>query len=393
MNPRLSRLYLVCVPLLLGLAACGKHAEEEVSKTVAASASKAPLPAADDVTIPADSPKINQIRVQAVEQANVTADQVVVPGKVELNPNRVSHVVLPLAGRVAMVSARVGDFVQKGQPILSVESPDIDVAISALQQAEAALIQTRAAQAKAQADMDRTKDLFDHNAIAQKEVVNSESVLAQARAAVDQAQASVQQSKRRLEIFGVQPGQFGQRTIVRSPISGKVLEISVVEGEYRNDTSASLMTIADLSTVWVSAEVPETSIRLIEVGERVQIELSAYPGEMFTGKVTQIADMVDPQSRTIEVRAEIENSKGRLRPEMFGQVRHIDRTEMRPVVPNSAVLQEEGRTSVWLEKAPGQFHRTTVELGPRTGDRQAVLSGLKTGDRIVVDGAMLLKAR
>ena len=94
----------------------------------------------------------------------------------------------------------------------------------------------------------------------------------------------------------------------------KVMEIAVAPGEYRNDTSASLMTIADLSTVWMSASVPETRIRYIEVGEAVRAEFSAYPGEEFRARVMRIADTVDAQTRTIKVDAEIPNPTGRLRP-------------------------------------------------------------------------------
>jgi cobalt-zinc-cadmium efflux system membrane fusion protein len=166
-----------------------------------------------------------------------------------------------------------------------------------------------------------------------------------------------------------------------------------VAGEYRNDTNAPIMTIADLSTVWVSSDVPESAIRFIEPGERIDVELTAYPGQTFHGRVTRIADTVDPQTRTIKVRAEMDNSKGKLRPEMFGTIRHTDTMRTLPVVPVGAVMQGDGKASVWVEQSPGRFKQTDVKTGERTGDMLPVLSGLKAGDRIVVDGAMLLRAQ
>jgi membrane fusion protein, heavy metal efflux system len=172
-----------------------------------------------------------------------------------------------------------------------------------------------------------------------------------------------------------------------------VLELNVAAGEYRNDTNAPLMTIANLSTVWVSADVPESSLRLVHVGERVDVTLAAYPNETFHARVMRIADTVDPQTRTIKVRAELENPGGRFRPEMYGSIRHTDSMQMRPVVPAGAAIQGDGHTVVFVEKGQGRFQQTEITVGKRTGDLLPVLSGLSAGDRVVVDGAMLLKTQ
>jgi membrane fusion protein, heavy metal efflux system len=151
------------------------------------------------------------------------------------------------------------------------------------------------------------------------------------------------------------------------------------------------MTIADLSTVWMAADVPESLIRLVTRGERVEIELSAYPGEVFEARVTRIADMVDAQTRTVRVQAEMRNGSGRFLPEMFGRIRHSETFRKLPVVPVGAVIQGNGRTMVFVEKGPGAFQSVEVETGRRHGDRIPILKGLKAGDRVVVDGAMLLR--
>jgi len=141
------------------------------------------------VNLPPDSPKLSRLRTATVELAEVPVDPITSPGKVEANPNRTAHVLLPVAGRVKSVEIRIGDYVKQGQTLLTVESPDVDAAISAYLQAGAAVTQARAALVKAQADTDRARDLFEHRAVAQKEVLNAEALLAQAKAALDQALA------------------------------------------------------------------------------------------------------------------------------------------------------------------------------------------------------------
>jgi len=381
---------LLC--LLLLAAGCGRKDEPPVASAASPRPGEERL-SDGSVVIPQDSPKLTEIHVAEVKSASVPFAEVTSPGKIETNPNLVSRVALPLAGRVSSVMVKLGDAVNRGDALLSLESPDADAGVGAYLQGQAAITQAKANLNKAQADNDRAADLFQHDAIAKKDMLTAENALAQAKAALEQAQAALEQSDRKLRLLGLKPGEFGQKITLRAPISGKVLEMSVAAGEYRNDTNTPVMTIADLSTVWVSSDVAESAIRFIQVGERIDVELTAYPGETFHGRVTRIADTVDPQTRTIKVRAEMENSKGKLRPEMYGTIRHTDSMKTLPVVPVGAVLQGDGKTSVWVETARGHFQTVEVKTGERSGDILPVTSGLKTGARIVVDGAMLLRAQ
>ncbi|MEO8371532.1 MAG: efflux RND transporter periplasmic adaptor subunit [Candidatus Solibacter sp.] len=380
---------LLCA--LLVLAACGKKEEAPVT-AAAANAGEERAPDGS-VTIPADSPKLKEIHLAEVKTASVPFDEVTSPGKIEANPNLMSRVALPLTGRVSAVMVKLGDSVQRGDSLLSLESPDADAGVGAYLQGQAAITQARANLNKAQADYDRATDLFEHNAVARKDVLTAENALAQAKAALEQAQAGLEQSDRKLRLLGLKPGAFGQKVTVTAPISGKVLDMSVAAGEYRNDTNTPVITIADLSTVWVSSDVAESSIRFIQVGEPIDVQLTAYPGETFHGRVTRIADTVDPQTRTIKVRAVMDNARGKLRPEMYATIRHTDSMKTLPVIPVGALLQGDGRTSVWLETAPGHFQPVEVKTGDRAGDMLPITSGLKPGDQIVVDGAMLLRAQ
>jgi len=129
------------------------------------------------------------------------------------------------------------------------------------------------------------------------------------------------------------------------------------------------------------------------VGERVTITMVAYPGEEFEGRVARIADVLDPQTRTVKVYVEMANLRGRFRPEMFATIRHAGDSRPTPVVPVGAIVQEYGRPIVFLERAPGRFERREVALGARAGEFIPVVSGVRAGERIVVDGGVLLKDR
>jgi membrane fusion protein, heavy metal efflux system len=353
----------------------------------------APESDSGQVVIASNSPKLAHIRAEAVANAMVPVGGVSAPGNVEANANRLSHVTLPVTGRVSGVLVKIGDYVRQGQALLQVESADAEAAVSAFQQSQAAVTQAKSALAKSQMDLDRSKDLFDHGAVPQKEVFNAQAVTVQEQAAVEQAQAAVEQARRRLQLLGIGSESFGQRVTIHAPLSGKILEMSVVNGEFRNDLSAPVMTIADLSTVWITSDVPETSIRLVRTGESVKIELAAYPGETFRGRVAQIGDTVDPQTRTVKVRAELQNPNGRFKPEMFGNIQLAEQAEMRPTVPAGAVIATDGKTLVWRETAKGVFEKVTVVAGPQVGDRVAILTGLQPNDHVVVDGVMLLATK
>ena len=344
----------------------------------------------DLIVLPADSPKLSRIKVEPTEPANFPIDEVVAPGKVEVNPNRVSRMVMPVPGRVREVLVKLGDAVTEGQQLLVIDSPEAGASLTAYRQSQAQLRQAQSLLSKAEKDLTRQQTLYQHGATPLKEVLAAENDVAQAQSAVEQAQAASEEALHRLDLFGLKPG-MPSHVIVRSPIPGKVIDISVVSGEYRNDTSAALMTIADLRTVWIGADVPESAIRLIEKDEPVQAEFSAYPGEVFRARVMRIADIVDTQTRTIKVEAEIANPQGRLRPEMFGQFRHSHGTKTMLAVHSGAVLQKEGRNIVLLEEGRGRFCQRAVTTGTQRDDLVPVLSGLSVGDRVVVDGAILLR--
>src|SRR5262249_18101017 len=159
-------------------------------------------------------------------------------------------------------------------------------------------------------------ELYEHRAIAEKEVVAARNDLAQATEGLEAARALREQAKRKLELLGLTTRSVRQPVLVRAPITGKVIEVNVAPGAYRRAVSshtdtpaAPLMTIADLHTVWVSADVPEPALHLVRVGEPVKISFISLPGETFSATVSRIGDVLDPQTRTFRVQVELRSEE------------------------------------------------------------------------------------
>lgn len=338
------------------------------------------------------APELKQMTIEAVLAVPVAIDEVTATARIQADPHRVGHAVVPVPGKIAELMVKLGDSVAKGQPLVAIESSSAAEAESAYVQAEAALRQAEIGANKADADLARMTDLFEHQAVAQKEVLSARTASALTKAAVEQARGVREQARRRLELLGLKAGEFQQRIVVTAPISGKVMEVSVVAGEFRNEINTPLITITDLSRVWVTSEVPESKIRLFHVGGVGDLDLIAYPNETFRARVTRIADSVDAETRTIKVNAELNNPGGKLRPDMFGSLRYTGGEAPAPWIPESAVVRFNGNDLVFMEQAPGRFAAMPVELGKPQKNGFPVLKGIKAGDRLVTQGTVYLKA-
>jgi len=390
---RVALVFVCAVLSAWGLVGCGR------GDAPAAASVPVSLRNLNIVTIPPDSQQMSQIRVEPVRLADMPSDELVAPGRITMNPNRVSRVLPPVGGRVLKVLVKFGDHVEQGQPLLTLESPDGDAAVSADLQARSTERQTRATFQKAESDLRRATDLYEHQAVAEKDLLQAQNDLATAKSAYEIAQTVREQTARKLQLLELKPTEFHQPVLVRAPLTGQVLEVNVAPGEYRaaisfhTDTTAPLMTIADLSTVWVSSDVPEPFIRLIHIGEPVAITLVAFPDQALTGRVARIGDVLDAQSRTLKVHVELANPVGRFKPEMYGTIRHAGPSRPTLVVPAAALIQEYGRSVVFVERGRGRFERREVTTGVRMGALVAVAEGLAPDERAVVEGAMLLKGQ
>ncbi|BDG08912.1 efflux RND transporter periplasmic adaptor subunit [Anaeromyxobacter paludicola] len=304
-------------------------------------------------------------------------------GRVGFDEDHTSRVGSPLSGRVVELQARPGDRVRRGQPLLAIASPDAESAVADLVAAEADLTAARK-------NLERSRRLFADQAVPYKDVLQAETDATKAEAARSRARS-------RLEVLGIDPavGAHRSRFVLRAPLDGVVVERAAMPGmEVRADSGAPLVTVADLRRLWVQADVYERDLGLASVGQRAAVTVPAFPGETFAGTVTHIGDLVDPQTRTVKVRVEVENPSQRLKPEMFARVTLIGRPGAPAglTVPADAILSDGQASAVIVAVSPGRFQKRPVALGPEQDGRIRVLSGLSPGDQVVVDGGLYLKA-
>jgi len=401
----LIRLLTVTIAVLFTLAAstgCSRSGDAALNADEGrgpAASVATPSQAMPLVVVPTDSPRFKQLRIEPVREMPCPTDEVIAPARVMINPNRISRVLPPVQGRVLSVFVKLGDAVADGQPLVSLNSPDGDAAISAYVQAEATLRQAKVTLTKTQTDLERSRKLLQYQAISEKDVLGAENDFATAKAALENAEAARALATRKLTLLGLSASDLQQPVVVRAPIAGVVTDISVAPGDYRAavssaaDVTTPLMSIADLSTVWASSDVPEPFIRLIHIGDEAEISFVAYPGQKFTGRIARVGTMLDPQTRTLKVQVDLPNPERRFVPEMFGTMRHAGPSRRFPVVPASAIVLEYGRSQVFVERGPGQFERRVVTTGVRMADHVAITSGLDVNSRVIVDGAILLRGQ
>jgi len=173
-------------------------------------------------------------------------------------------------------------------------------------------------------------------------------------------------------------------------VTGSVIDLQMAPGAFLNDTTVPIMTIANLDTIWVTANVPEKDTTLIAKGQQVDVTLAAYPGEVFKGRVLFVSDVLDPDTRRTKVRIAFANPDIRLKPGMFANVSFHAPARRAVAVPTSALVVKDDASQVLVEVAPWTFEARTVDIAFQQGDRAVLSSGVTAGDRIVVKGGVLL---
>ncbi|MGA2297379.1 MAG: efflux RND transporter periplasmic adaptor subunit [FCB group bacterium] len=205
-------------------------------------------------------------------------------------------------------------------------------------------------------------------------------------------------SKKKLEIFGLTDSQIKELETTKevkmtlkyySPVAGTVIEKKIQEGTYINEGTA-LFEIADMSTLWNIAEIYESDLNVVNVGTKVKLTLQSYPGEVFEGRVAFIYPVVNAQTRTVKIRSEFINSRGKLKPQMFGETIFEHNFGSGLVVPSDAILFTGTRNIVWVKTTDGTFESREVKVGMKVNDKYQILSGLNVGEEIVKTGGFLI---
>lgn len=331
----------------------------------------------DDGSIAVDrmSPLRQRLQIAAVQEQEI-ATQTEAPGSIEAMPEKLVKITPPLAGRITRLQRALGDSVKTGDPLFTLDSAELSAAYADDSKAKSALLQARQ-------ELERQKTLFEADIAARKEYES-------AQAAFAQAGSDAQASADKLAQYGA--GARGSRRdyVLRSPIAGTVIAMDGAQGGYWNDINAPVMTVADLSTVWLSANVAERDLAQVAVGQTARITIDAWPGKAFEGKVAYVGAVLDPETRTVKVRVAIDNRAGTFKPGMFAHAGFAGAPRRALLVPASAVLQSGPSTRVMVERSALVFTPRTVEVGASHGDQVEILAGVKAGERIVVKEGVLL---
>ncbi|MES2642417.1 MAG: efflux RND transporter periplasmic adaptor subunit [Myxococcota bacterium] len=306
------------------------------------------------------------------------------PAEIAADPNRRAEIGPLVAGRVVDVAVDIGDRVEKGAPLVVLESPEVG-------RARAEWIGALARLDVAKANQARESALAADQATSARELQEAEAVLK--TSAADESAARAQ-----LAAIGVRPGpesnDASARLVLRAPFGGTVVTRNAHPGR-PVESGETLLEIVDLDALQVVAQVHEREMRFVQTGQPVQVEVRALPGQVFNATVTRLGGVLDERTRSATVRADLPNPDHLLRPGMFATAR-VSGTDAKNartllVIPWSAVQQVDGHAAVFVKVGEREFSLRRVHTGERAGDDVEVLNGLKPGDAVVANGSFLLK--
>lgn len=331
----------------------------------------------DGLTLDPSSPALKFVKIEELKPSDA-APNVSLTGRITFDEDRTQRVATPIDGRATAILVKLGDRVKPGQSLIELSSPQVG-------QLQADAQKTQQDLMVAQKTVDRVHKLKVDGAVSEKEV-------GQAEADLQKAKSDVGRTAAQLRSIGISASDPAVAVAIRAQVAGTVVERNVLVGqEVRADATTPLMTVTNLETVWVNADVYEQDLGLITSGAVVNVKVPAYPGDTFAGTVAHLGDVVDPTSRTVKLRCVVPNPNGKLKPEMFAKISLADAQGKQVlVIPARAVLNEAGKFRVIVVDG-NTFRPVGVDVGPEVDGRVRVLSGLKAGDKVVTDGALFLK--
>jgi cobalt-zinc-cadmium efflux system membrane fusion protein len=376
---------LLLVLTIAGLLGCSKNAKIVVDTI--------PQPRIDTekavVSFPADAPQLSSITVQPAEARTLSVSHAT--GRLYWDDDVTVRVFTPVAGRVTALKADIGQHVEKDGALAELDSPDFGQALASARTAVGNLAAADEAYA-------RSKGLLEHGAAAERDVEAARAADVAAIAERDRAEAV-------LADYGGSDKDTNSVYLLRSPLAGDVVERNVTIGqELRADLMlanapnlfAPAFVVSDPTKLWLQIDVPETGLTSVRTGERLKVTSVALPGMEFEGVVDNIADSMDPSTRTIKVRGTVHNPDRLLKAEMYVTVDVASQPDIRnPAgveVSSKALFMKGNDSFLFVEDAPGRFQRKQVKVGVEQDNKVPVLEGLNPGEKVVTEGALLLQA-
>jgi membrane fusion protein, heavy metal efflux system len=341
------------------------------------------------IELPDGSSTLSQIHTERVGHRSMRMSLKAQGGKILPNENRLAHLGPRVPGRIVGVYANLGDRVRSGERLLLLDSP-------AFGEAQLEYRKRRTAMRVAEKTFERAKALSAEGAIGISEYQRREAERENAGAELYEAEEKLHllgMGEREIERLsaGQLPHAEVAQVFLRAPFSGEIIQRNATIGEVV-DSSQTLFTVADLSTVWVRADFPEQQIGALKTGLAVEVRVAAYPETIFQGAITYIGAMIDPATRTVTARSQIPNSDRRLRPEMFAEVTVRTQEQSLLAVPRVALQQVGNRTMVFVTRGVRRFEWLEVKIGESSQDYVEVKTGLTEGDEVVTEGSYALKS-
>jgi membrane fusion protein, heavy metal efflux system len=356
--------HLTCLAVIIALAACGK--EPELAKVAA-------------VTTEGDRAILSEPdKADFLKSAIVKKDQgstLRLPGRLVWNEDHTVRVVPQLAGRIQKITVEIGSEVKAGQILATLSSPDYG-------QAQADASKAQADQQLAKHALERQRELHDAGIVADKDFQQTEAEATRAQAEADRA------SRRLAGLGGASDGSY----ILRSPLAGVVVERNLNPGlEFRPEQSSDpLFVVTDPTSLWIRLDASEADLAALKAGEKISLQVKQYPNERFAGVIRHVGDFVDPATRTIRVRGDVPNPDRRLKGGMFVTALIELPPTQALLVPVAAVFLVDEQRFVFVEEATGRYLLRAVQAGPERDGRIEILSGVKEGEKVVIEGNLHL---
>jgi len=384
MNTSLGRrVQWIAGAALLSLAGCSKPAEAPPS-------APAYQVNGNIVTFPARAPQLSSIGTESAELRRLAVSHLT--GRLYWDDDTTVRIFTPVSGRVMAVLADIGNRVERGAPLARIESPDYGQALADARTATANL-------AAADKAYTRTQDLLEHGAAAQKDVEAAEAADRAAAAEHNRALA-------RLELYGGGETAGDKQYLLSSPIAGTVVERSINNGqEVRNDQMlanapnlfAPLFVVTDPRVLWLQLDAAETDLPALQIGQHLRVHAHAFPDQTFEGELNNIGEELDPATRTVKIRGVVKNPAQLLKGEMYVTVdvlRELGAQETAGVeVASTAVFTIDQQAYLFVQLPNSTaFERRAVNVGTEQDGKIPVLSGVQPGEKVVVEGALLLEA-
>jgi cobalt-zinc-cadmium efflux system membrane fusion protein len=353
-----------------------------------------PTPAPEDKTPPGSfraTPEQMKLMTTQTVGTGIDPRSVQATGTIAVNGDHSTPVLLPVSGQIGDVYVQPGQHVTQGQPLFSISSTDFVDARNTMLAAEAQRATAAAQLQNAQQNATRQQAIFQTAGGAEKDYRQAQADLVAAQSNMRSASAAAQAARERLAILG-SPAGGSMKSVYRSPVSGTIASRDVAPGQYVTaGGSTPLVTISDLSRVWLVAQVAEGDAPSVHVGDTVQVTTPAYPGRVFNARIDNVSPELDPNTHRLPVRATVANPDLSLKPQMFASFAIRRQTNSSALlVPSMAVIHEGDSARVWVVGQKGLLWARDVKVGDSANGYDTIVSGLKPGERIITSGAIFV---